>query len=184
MRRLETMKKLVLVSVLTVCMAGAAQADLYTDPIDWSLEPILLSHPLSASKTYTHDITDDGFPHLGETVTDGTLEVWLHDALIGAMKERFTLTYDGTTWTSEHKDIPDDPTLYLMTISPSVLSDGVLDVTVTANDGAFYLDKSLLTVTTLVDDSGPPVVPVPGAVLLGLLGMGAAGLKLRGFARV
>jgi len=164
------MKRLVLVSVLTVCMAGAAQGDFYTDEIDWSPD-ILLSHP-GLAKTYTHSILDYDFPHVGETVTAATLVVWLYDDGEN-QKEQFKLTYDGTTWTSNHEDMPDILTAYPVTISPSVLSDGKLDVEVKADNGDFYLDKSVLTVSTT------SVAPLPGAALLGVLGLVVAGSKLR-----
>jgi hypothetical protein len=49
-----------------------------------------------------------------------------------------------------------------------------LDITVKATSGDFYFQKSKFTVES---DYNP--VPVPGAVLLGMLGLSVVGVKLR-----
>jgi hypothetical protein len=180
---MKMMKKLLLVSVLTICMAGAAQANLYTDGYDPT--DIKLSHDNNPhSLTYTYDITDNGFPHAGETVVSGSLDVWLRDDGDNSgynHEEIARVTYDGTSWTAFDGEMPDSSTKYSVTaIDTSLLSDGKLIVVVEATEGDFWFEKGLLTVNTRID--GTPVVPVPAAVLLGLLGMGAAGLKLRRFA--
>jgi hypothetical protein len=96
-------------------------------------------------------------------------------------------TYDGTDWTIIwQQDMPESSTKYdLPTFFDPVtkLDDGELVVTITSkgwnstNNRDFYFDKAVLTVNTEVNP-----VPVPGAVLLGILGLSAAGVKLRKFA--
>lgn len=134
---------------------------------------------------YTHDLTDDVDFGAGHQVTEAWLELdFTNDltddygsALFGLIKWDFRefarVAYDGHEWV----DLGEvDNGQYELTLDIDWLNDnGELDVTI-------EVANPLCTATAWLDHSrvyGTAVVPVPGAVLLGVLGLGAAGLRLR-----
>jgi hypothetical protein len=172
--------ELAVVSIVALGLAGVAQADMYTethDPADIFLAASGPGHVASTSHTF--DITLQGFPHGIETVISANLSVWVYDDGDNwgtNNRESFDVTYDGTVWTAlNNVELADTLSAFSTSVDTSMLqSDGKLLVTITATKGDFYYDKSTLTVVT-------ERVPLPGAVLLGFLGLSAAGRKLRRF---
>jgi hypothetical protein len=171
------MKRFLLSLVLLVCIATVAKADIYTDiynPAD-----TLVTTSSGTWINHIMDITDNGFPHPLEYVTSATLTVWLYDDYYdpsyptSALYEYATVIYDGTEWNLGEVGNDD----YGHSITASLLSDGLLNITVKSTGGDFYFDQSKLCVNTCYS-----AVPVPGAFLLGMLGLGAAGIKLRKYA--
>ena len=164
------MKKVILIAIMTICMTTAARADLYTDWYDPSDTKVTTSS--STWINHTHDITDDGFPHPLEYATSAELKMWLKDD--NDLSSEYTVAiYDGVNW-----NIGDwfgwSTEVFDVSVNPSLVADGKLDITVKATKGDFYFNKSLLSV-----ESDYVPIPVPGALLLGMLGLSAAGIKLR-----
>ncbi|MDI9433028.1 MAG: PEP-CTERM sorting domain-containing protein [Planctomycetota bacterium] len=185
------------VACLMALTAGTVSADVwrgteydFVDVIDywtWDGEPggnfdtvlITENNPLE----YQHDITGYGVP--GEwLVTEAWLELdftndfsdsyWYGVIVKWDHREYVEMVFDGSEW----HDIGEvDDAYYEVVVGIEWLNDdGILDVVVTVSNplgtASASLDHSALY-------GNLEVVPVPGAVLLGVLGLGAAGMKLR-----
>lgn len=202
-------KKYVVLSVvaaLVACMSGSASAALYqfSDSIDhWSYDlwadewhasytetfltvdaaRISEGNPLS----YTHDL--NRVVGAGDTIVGAYLELdFTNDEAegddVGSWwifewddEEYATVAYNGSDWVAVEDGAELDDGVYSIVLDIDWLDDdGMLDVTVAVrnNLGAAdaWLDHSRVYGTA-------EVVPVPGAVLLGMLGLSAAGLRLR-----
>jgi hypothetical protein len=173
---------------LAMVMSGSASADSYafsdlidTWPVWGDATPIVQGFPLS----YTHDLTDDVDFAAGHEVTEAWLELdFTNDLtddhgskLYGLIKWDFRefarVAYDGSAWVDLGE--VDDGQYDLMLDIDWLNDNGELDVTI-------EVGNPLCTATAWLDHSrvyGTAVVPVPGAVLLGVLGLGAAGIRLR-----
>lgn len=189
------MKKLsiaLVVAALLALTSGIASADTwngvdydFVDMIDtwtilgipgWDAMPIVEGTPL----TYTHTIS-------GYLIPDEYLvtEAWLNLDFTNDSTDKVTILwdnreyvevgYDGTEW-HDLGEVGDGQ--YVLIVGIDWLNDdGKLDVTINVtnpgwNPATAYLDHSVLY-------GNVSVVPVPGAVLLGVLGLSAAGIKLR-----
>ncbi len=189
------------VACLMALTAGTVSADPITydfsDTISWSGNGVLIT-PNNTPFGYQHDINDDVDLAAGDEVISATLtltfkdddndnhgEYWVQTGWGWGNgywqqydnREYVRLAFDGTDWFEFAGGAEIDNTVYTMVVDVGFLNDnGVLDVEVDVwnalGTGDVYLKRSELCGTA-------EVVPVPGAVLLGVLGLGAAGMKLR-----
>jgi hypothetical protein len=231
------MRKLILIAVLTICLATVAQADLYTFDFE-SLENEDDDAVISAYMTtvygssitaYDVEVRDNGqdYPYWdGKSGSDdwmrndtssgdfeivfgvspivgllGTTEGYVFDSTSGSDFQIFAYdsTYGDDVWTEywwwpghgswtyydEEDPNPDALVLhefwYASSGSPIDILDMTFDIPVSLlvfSDGG----KEDIGIDNLRVDSYVQPIPLPGAVLLGILGLGAAGLKLRKFA--
>ncbi len=129
---------------------------------------------------YTHDITDASCYGPGLAVSDAELTLLFADDLCDGPQEQpeyVTVCYDGTTW-----DVGEvESTGYSVSVAPSLLSDGQLNVRISVVDpgrnwGDVYLKRSVLTVWVEEDcPDGPPAVPSPRTILLAGIGASLVG---------
>ncbi len=194
------MKKLsiaLVVAALLALTAATASADMYpksvTDVIDtWGIlgidaAPIVEGAPL----TYFHDLNQE-IDFATEYVTQATLALDFTNmgpdgiTVLGVyipvpgMEEHVTLYFDEVDGEFRYLgeiDEDNEPVEGIALNVDWINDDGILNVQVSVwNNGvtpAFIsLDKSTLTAEV-------QLIPVPGAVLLGVLGLSAAGIKLR-----
>ena len=170
----------ILVAALIALTASSAVAATYTDPYNPSDVYLSSSSGQLHSVTFEHNILDDGFPHPLEYVTSATLAITLYDdgyfgpdysneyvAVITVDNNATWGTWEVGGWVWGYETTTGE-------VTASLLADGKLGVTITATSGDFYFDKSVLCVNTAYGQ-----VPVPGAVLLGMLGLSVAGARLR-----
>jgi len=141
---------------------------------------------LTADGVGTFIITDTG----GDTITGNLTGQWETDSLIplpggespnifigdlynvSFNNESGDSTFDGHFGSSAWMDFTEDPPWYgnLIEMSSAGIWFG-LEYDYTTNSGG-----------VLASVSGPSATPVPAAVLLGIIGLGVAGLKLRKYA--
>jgi hypothetical protein len=144
--------------------------------------------------SYQHDITDSVDFGAGHKVTAASLELdFTNDGTDDVFEFMGTVFWDYREYAKigfdgngleDITDFPDDDLddgQYMLVLNIDWLNDdGLLDVTIDVyNDFGGVLGG---TATAYLDHSrlyGTAVVPVPGAVLLGVLGLSAAGIKLR-----
>ena len=176
--------KIILTLVLVACLVPVAQADMFTQvaPNTGNIYRLITEY---TDRTYTHDLSlatpaVDVFAL--DIVTSATLTLVLRDdegcGLSGSDHPEYArVSLDNQSWIDLGEVSTGD---YNLTVPVAYLNDdGLLDVKIDVYDNEFgyptgdiYFDLSTL--------SGEfTVVPVPAAVLLGLLGLGAAGIKLR-----
>ena len=182
------MKKVILTAVLAMCMATVAQADMFSSVIDFSPDVYIGE---GQTYTYSHDLAS-ALPPLtipGDTVTSATLKLTFDDdEFLGDFWSPLEYAWveldDTGTW--GWTEVNDGT--YPIPVNIAWLNDnGILKVEVTIDDdplsdywdGRNYADV-YLTKSELCGEFTP--VPVPGAILLGILGLSVAGLKLRKFA--
>ncbi len=193
---------------LTAATASADMTYNFEDMIDgWSWSPSEGWHPdpdapsnssawifEGSPLSYQHDITDSVDFGAGHKVTAASLELdFTNDETDDVFEFRGTvywdyreyarIGFDGNTLVdvTDYSDDDLDDGQYTLFLDIDWLNDdGLLDVTIDVyNDFGGLLGG---TATAYLDHSrlyGTAVVPVPGAVLLGVLGLSAAGIKLR-----
>lgn len=191
--------------VCVSCLGSSASAGMYTfvDTIDkWGwLQTDAVYFTQSSPLHYTHDLNQEVNFAAGDTVTEAYLELdFTNDAaesdgykLTGLFKwdnrEYATVGFDGVAWVQVASGAEIDDGAYAVVLNIDWLNDnGLLDVTLTVhnslNSADAWLDHSKLYGTAMTpvipDDPTPAVVPVPGALLLGMLGL-ATTRKLRRF---
>jgi len=177
---------------IVVFVSSRAPADTYgfEDIVDtWGVlgfevdaQPILEGHRL----TYQHDVMDQVDFGAGHHVLDAVLELdFTNDSWEGDrrgswgsfrwdLREYVTVAYEGSGWIEigEQNDGPYDLVLDIGWLN----DDGLLDVTIATHNplgtATLWLDHSRLYGTASTS-------PLPGAALLGAVGLAAAVRKLR-----
>jgi hypothetical protein len=185
-----------MVAALVACAGGSASADLWNgaeyDFVDmWGAVGggalrIREGQPL----TYSHDITDEGVPQdyrvteawldLGFTNDSGDCVWRLCGTVVWNGREYVQVGYDGADW---HSLGEVDNGQYSLVVGIDWLNDdGSLDVAVEVTNQAWNTANACLDYSVLYGDLEAAHAPVPGAVLLGLVGLSLAGWKLRRYA--
>ena len=201
----QTMKKLLLALVSTLCMVGVAQADLYTFSFDSDDSPGLANNSTAAqTETYMEGIYMGGLsPFNNITVLasddDGKIitnaldplgpDQWLQ-ANTKNLPDAFRISFNNTPiisvsfeWAVMQNDfyLRADGIEFVVGYghgndvihdSWSKTFDGPVTELYFHNSSSGWIGIDNLVVT-------PYLVPVPAAVLLGVLGLCAAGMKLR-----
>ena len=128
-------------------------------------DPIKLTAPQSHS--YTHDIRLDGYRPGIDSIDGALLTLWVNDDfdLLPPRSEQVQLTFDGAAWGTYGVGI-----LPLFFSPESLLSDGLLHVTVGAYEGDFWFNASSLHVW------GDRATTVPEPSTLALFGLGLMGM--------
>jgi len=177
-------------------MVGVAQADHFTDTLTWSGDGHLITEK-GGPFTYQHDLllaTPSVDIPGGDVVTEADLTLTFKDdyGIFGGgegdehgwfiifydNREYVKVAFDGGSWVDITDEV--DTGSYPLAVDIDWLNDdGLLDVTVAVWNPLGTADVYLKS-STLGGEFTP--IPVPGAILLGILGLGAAGLKLRRFA--
>ncbi len=169
-------KRIAFVSVVTLLLAGAALADPYSQTMDFGSPGQFISN---GSYSYDHNISS--LVGASDTINTATLTLRFRDDEQNDGAEDVTVRFDGNAGSWVLGDVVDYGNWQVgqsygpHTINVGWLNDRILNVNV-AVDGDVYLVSSVLSGTFT-----PAAVPVPAAFVIGLLGLGTAGLKLRRF---
>lgn len=169
--------------------AGTASAIPVTDFVNPSPD---LTITTGTPYVFTHDLTDglDAFVVGFDTITSAILSIHLIDFLNKGKEEfAFTIGSGSATQTVTGKDINNGSQgvwfeIPLVAALHDLITDGKLNVTLTAKSGSFeFADSSLTAEVTrgvAVQPTNPTLIPEPGSLLLlgaGLLGIGMTGRK-------
>lgn len=131
------------------------------------------------SLSWTHILT--GFNAATDTLTDGTLSLYLYDDTgdpddPGNQAEKFDIDFDLQSANNQNIISPFNQ----FTVSSTSLADGSLAVTINAQNGDFWFDKSILNASGTRRDPPPDVVaPEPTSLLLLGTGLAVAGQRYR-----
>lgn len=134
---------------------------------------------------YQHNITDgaNGYQPGVDSVTSAFLTIWLYDdaflgdSWFGDAQESVKFSFDGFSWTSNVDGNSVIADVFNFSLG-SLLSDGIVNVSLRGQTGDFMFDKSLLTVYG--NNVASTSVPEPASLALfglGLLGVGVAGKR-------
>lgn len=145
-----------------VCAASASNATTVTDTVNPATNILVNS---ANPYTFTHVLTDNGVPSTHQ-VNSASIEIDLTDSLFDFAGEKAKFTFD--TMTTGLYDVSWFGSEYSFTLAALLLGDGLLSVTVSAQNGDFYFLQSVLTADVTLK---PVVVPEPASLLLFSLGM-------------
>jgi hypothetical protein len=147
---------------------------------------LLFSRSGLRSIAFTHDLTAQGFDPATDTLTDATLSLYMRDDN-DPSAEMVDVSLDDL-WDFNNQKITSGtgPTQFTFTVTALVNGDGVLNVSLTRQNGTFYFEQSVLDVQGTREDvvvdtgnSEEVSVPVPEPASLSLLGLGLAGMGVR-----
>lgn len=135
--------------------------------------------------TYYHNINDLIDFGAGDTLDSADLVLYFKDVdrTGNSLSEYVRLSFDDGSWINLGETNTGETSDYDVT---TILLDGILKVEIDLYSNSYnhediYLQYSTLSVAYTPECVVNPV-PVPGAILLGIFGMGVSGLKLRKFA--
>jgi len=193
------MIKWIFATVLTFCMVGVGQADMFpAQTIDftsssnpyWNASDDSTMGKLIENGSpfnYQHDLNAlVSLP--GDVINSATLELYFIDEETdnNPNKEEYVqIAFDGSAWTALGEV---DTGARTYNVTTYINTDGILNVSVDVLNtatGVGVVEEVYLNYSTLSGEYTPYVaepVPVPGAVLLGMLGLCVAGVKLRKYA--
>ena len=141
--------------------------------------------PGSATNASTGATSPAAFVPANFTVTGGTLSLVLYDDA-DAGGEDFDATVDGLAagnFTVVNGSTKGLPTVINIPISPALLADGEIAVTLTRNLNDMVFDRSSLTIEATPVDGPPPTNGVPFPSTLVLVGAALVGAALVGTRR-
>ena len=194
------MRKLILVLVLTLCMAGAARADLYLE---------VVGDPTMSDSWFQRFNLNDiggnepkGFDQLMIRMVPGTGDFEVSDAMSDLVysdpAHPLNFTSNGTSnlvqatgdnvaqleFDLNFQGVPEmDVSFNLETfdsVGGAYVSSGHVWGAILGKNPGGQWKWDIAPVSVVLNDLGKPVfVPIPAAVLIGMLGLGVAGLKLR-----
>lgn len=176
------MKKAMVISVLVTCLAAVAQADVYVDktPVNEYLWVSFLPGTTVDAVTWNHDnpyVGNYGAALAAGCIDDVTLTVYTYGIEQGDNKVGINFqALDGGThflgWLES-----DGTTVYAL--DKNWLDGVAVTATLTYTYSGFldWYDDAYIACSELAVEGCH--APLPGAVLLGVLGLGAAGMKLR-----
>lgn len=133
-------------------------------------EDVYLSSFWNPSRTFSHNIIDDGFNPATDAITSAIIDISLADDwdILRVIGEAVRIKLDNIT-VANSVEVNDG--LYHFNVSfASLQPDGKLDLTLKALSGDFLYSGSSLTVTA----DRPEAVPEPGT--LALMGIGMVGM--------
>jgi hypothetical protein len=162
--------------------AGLASASLtaLAGPITDIVNP---SPDITVSTTspaaYTHDITDNGYDPILQTITSALLTIHLTDEG-GSEAFTFVISSGGTLQQSGGTNVDgngDSFPIALVASLPDLIADGKLNVSITSQSGSFQFADS--TLTAQVVNRPPAALPEPGTLALASLAIGGLGSARR-----